>query len=389
MAGELGPSIAAKVARAIYAVQPLPSDGDVAKALDIAFPPDVQAQFSTAGAKLLRGRSGLGVTTASGFGAFSEGKGARAGETLLALRGTATGYDVLTDIYATVVPGADSSGVHAGFKACFGSLADGIEAYFAARKPRVVHIVGHSLGGALATLAASRLARRGAAVKLYTFGSPRVGLASFATDADRRIGADNIYRCYHSADPVAMMPIFPFRHVSVEAGGYRLDWPGDLVAVRAHLMDGYVASVDGKSWAGIGRVRSPFASLAEAEAWLERAASAGAHLPALSASVLEMAAQALNLIVQATGVVTLGATMACETVIDWVAALVATGVRAAAQTGETIRHFVNLCLKIVGQAADFASESAGLAMAALRRLLALLVRSIGAAAQQAAQLVIP
>ena len=57
---------------------------------------------------------------------------------------------------------------------------------------------GHSLGAALATLAAARRPPRG----LYTFGSPRVGDAAFA----EALAAQPFYRFVHERDPVASLP---------------------------------------------------------------------------------------------------------------------------------------------------------------------------------------
>ena len=44
-----------------------------------------------------------------------------------------------------------------------------------------IRLTGHSLGGAIATIGAMKLAHKGWDVELITFGSPRVGNASFAS----------------------------------------------------------------------------------------------------------------------------------------------------------------------------------------------------------------
>ena len=85
-----------------------------------------------------------------------------------------------------------------------------------------VHIVGHSLGGALATLSADWIkAEYSLPVKLYTFGSPRVGLDNFSRAATSRI--DKIYRCTHGADPVTKVPLWPFSHAPYNGQEIRLD----------------------------------------------------------------------------------------------------------------------------------------------------------------------
>lgn len=51
-----------------------------------------------------------------------------------------------------------------------------------------VYVTGHSLGGAIATLTAARMIEEGRTtpeqLKLYTFGSPRVGDLDFARSVD-------------------------------------------------------------------------------------------------------------------------------------------------------------------------------------------------------------
>lgn len=85
-------------------------------------------------------------------------------------------------------------------------------------KDSPVAFTGHSLGAALATLAAFDLAGAGYTVsKLYTFGSPRVGDAVWAEAFGRRLGAALVFRVTKSDDPVPMLPPQqPFEHVGEE-----------------------------------------------------------------------------------------------------------------------------------------------------------------------------
>ncbi|PYH94499.1 mono and diacylglycerol lipase [Aspergillus ellipticus CBS 707.79] len=86
-------------------------------------------------------------------------------------------------------------------------------------------VVGHSLGAAIATLAAADLREKGHEATLYAFASPRVGnptLAKFITDQGK--GAN--YRFTHTEDPVPNLPLqlMGYAHVSPE---YHITTPGN------------------------------------------------------------------------------------------------------------------------------------------------------------------
>ncbi|KAM0283415.1 hypothetical protein ACHAQH_002538 [Verticillium albo-atrum] len=87
----------------------------------------------------------------------------------------------------------------------------------AANPSYTVVATGHSLGGAVATIAAAYLrAKESIPVTLYTYGSPRVGNDYFANFVSAQAGAE--YRVTHAADPVPRLPpiILGYRHTSVE-----------------------------------------------------------------------------------------------------------------------------------------------------------------------------
>lgn len=145
---------------------------------------------------------------------------------ILSFRGTNEKIDLFTDANAMPVPfyGIDRNGeidqtkflgyVHGGFA----NALDGIwkDVYqvaknFGRRGP--LFVTGHSLGGALATLAAARLmsAPENFQVRgLFTFGSPRVGADSFV-DATARMSqsGSQIFRFVNSDDAVAVVPSVP------------------------------------------------------------------------------------------------------------------------------------------------------------------------------------
>lgn len=150
------------------------------------------------------------------FGCIGKGKGLFEGEYVLALRGTAKIRDVITDLHCGLSTCSNNQPVHAGFNHTFNSFKGQLERYFSqhGQGELKVHVVGHSLGGALANLAANWLKQHlKAEVKLYTFGAPRVGYDAFALKTE---SAMDIYRCVHAADPVPLVPVWPFMHTNKE-----------------------------------------------------------------------------------------------------------------------------------------------------------------------------
>jgi triacylglycerol lipase len=75
-----------------------------------------------------------------------------------------------------------------------------------------IWFTGHSLGGALATLAADRYANIGKLQGVYIYGAPRVGDAEFRDSFNRRV---NAYRIVYHSDIVTVLPPsdFGYKHV--------------------------------------------------------------------------------------------------------------------------------------------------------------------------------
>ncbi len=160
--------------------------------------------------------------------------------------------------------------VHSGFHSGVGEVWDDLLAVItAAAKPVVA--TGHSLGGALATLAAARLHEAGhPAAAVYTYGQPRVGLSDFRDPYESRLGHVT-YRAINHIDIVTRVPLLlqKYRHVGqriyFDAGGsvhigaspwriamedikYRLAHLGrikEAAGLTPHEMDVYVDLVEG------------------------------------------------------------------------------------------------------------------------------------------------
>ena len=137
-------------------------------------------------------------------------------ELIISFRGTETSdrADVLHDLDArrTRTP---TGKVHTGFLAALDKVWDRVERLVDAESgSRAVWLTGHSLGGALAALAASRLAieHQTPVAGLHTFGQPRVGNRQFAASLGRAL-ANRYYRFINNEDTVPNLPLaFRFRH---------------------------------------------------------------------------------------------------------------------------------------------------------------------------------
>jgi triacylglycerol lipase len=123
----------------------------------------------------------------------------------LGFRGTeATSIkDIRSDVKATIKTCESGGKIHTGFDDAFSQVAVEIQQFLNQEefKDKPLFITGHSLGGALATVAAKKLSHRGGIASCYTFGSPRVGNVDWSTGIKTPI-----YRIVNAVDPVTMLP---------------------------------------------------------------------------------------------------------------------------------------------------------------------------------------
>ncbi len=107
------------------------------------------------------------------------------------------------------------AGFEAGVDAVWTEISDVIQDR--AADEQAVFLTGHSLGGALAVIAAERMARKFAVLPagVYTFGMPRVGSADFAASYNECGLGERTYRFVYGVDVVPTVPpaAFAFRHV--------------------------------------------------------------------------------------------------------------------------------------------------------------------------------
>ena len=288
---QLKPIEAAGLANAAYLVKNM--EISLINPVELKLPPGFVVGSRVSGV------SGLGPGTLSGFGFVASGNSdATRREVILSIRGTDGAADALTDaLIGPGVPGPSGTTVHAGFNRTWKTLQEQIDRRLPVQglSGVTVHCVGHSLGGALATLAADHLSLRGAQVKVYTFGCPRVGMIDFAQGLTNRAGAGNLYRVYHPADPVAMVPLFPFTHVPKGETGYALACSAsERIRPGAHKMvDSYMQLIGDKSYAALAANGSQTLSDRQIEAWLRRIKDGG-WVQNYGARAMEMVGIALD-----------------------------------------------------------------------------------------------
>jgi triacylglycerol lipase len=114
------------------------------------------------------------------------------------------------------------------------------------QRDRRFWLTGHSLGGALATLAGIQLQMCGYGVNgIYTFGTPRVGDRSFALQFNRRL-YQHTFRLVNHKDVVPHLPPLGLGYAHVgqliyfDRDGQRQPYPGkddDNVALTESLID--------------------------------------------------------------------------------------------------------------------------------------------------------
>lgn len=149
---------------------------------------------------------------------------------LLVFRGTSNLGQWVRD--ARLLPVSHPWGrVHKGFLDGVAQVEEDLGGFYkAASQTKHVWITGHSLGGALAVLAAARLVMQGIAPSVYTYGQPRIGLAGFRDRFDSELPR-HLWRLINQSDIVARLPAgLLYRHCGQVK---RIVNPGQL-EVRGH-----------------------------------------------------------------------------------------------------------------------------------------------------------
>ncbi len=247
-----------------------------------------------------------GFNTRSGFGyVLQYAQGGRR-HAIVAVRGTrpemAGKPDLVTDARGTLTGFGDFGPVHKGFKKTFDSCMPEIARNEAAiMEADVVHCVGHSLGGAVATLVAGHYASRGKLAKLYTFGSPRVGYRATHQSFERKLGIENMFRVSHDLDPITMVGPFPFIHVnprSTDEKNYTCLSPMNTgVSLVNHDMNNYLQTLAGAAnWQAVRGIANLCSHSNAAQARVLLADGNSGWLQALSDKTLALLFKLFNFV---------------------------------------------------------------------------------------------
>lgn len=332
-----------------------------------------KAVFGESGGPLLHKASGFGIVVA--------GKGRYAGDVAVVCRGTDTARDWLTNFNAGLDKGPAGLPVHTGFSRTYGTMVTGVDQAFKQLRhpnPTNIHVVGHSLGGALASLFAMKFAQEGRGnVHLYTFGAPRAGTGFFTDALNAALDPAQVKRVHALADVVPMVPIFPFAH---HMGGLRTDRGGQLISVSAHNMrTNYRPAVWQKDWGTLAATASNLDDLKSVDYWVNLAADSSAS--PWSAATFHAIGMGLKGILRVINVTLGTGVTGAATVLDRIVLALVQGITFI---GEQISFWTRKLIEGIGHFLGRAlSAGQDITTAFLRYVLGLMLASIGTVVSRA------
>jgi len=374
----LSPEFSAELASNVYLIK----DEFSRRGFDLKY----KDTFTMDGDSMVKGETGglLVVKKTHVMAFMAVGKGQYKGQAFVAIKGTASLYDALTDLNTGVHSSHTGFSVHQGFYYAFDSIQSELARFVSGLKGiTVVHCIGHSLGGAIATLAADwvKVAGSASAVKLYTYGSPRVGLENFASKCTSRLNALNTYRVYHRTDPVPMVPTWPFFHVPNTNAGYLIDSPVAIRPWEYHLMKHYIRSAKAAgSWKKIASNRPAGHLDSAVERWLK---SDG--ILSFTANTLELLNAALiyvvKKVVNLAGIAVVTAGAGTLTLLDRMAMFMARAAKISSDLSIWVYHLIRKMAALIGvkvkEGADLTLEFIRGVFLRLHRKIAEMIWRIG------------
>jgi triacylglycerol lipase len=214
---------------------------------------------------------------------------------------------------------------------------------------RIVHCIGHSLGGALATVCAEWLSHsHGISSYVYSFGSPRAGLFGFADACTKGVGADKIFRVYHKTDIVRCTPTWPFIHTPNQGDEYFVPPPGVVPWSTYHAMQRYLGSVTDHTWNSLKALKKERLTDAGVVRWLKDVKPL-----AITLTTLEWLNQALMFVLekcmQGAARQLSSACASGFTILDSIAYILSKGVNMAESVSGWVVFLVRKILVLLGQ----------------------------------------
>jgi len=309
--------------------------------------------FTFSQENMLKGKSGgpFFIKSRTAFGFTLVGKGAFYGHAFIIFRGTEYLADILTDLNISVSSSSTGKPVHDGFNKSFKSMELQLISFMSSAEMKNVHsihCIGHSLGGALATVCGDWIQTTYKRKPyIYSFGCPRVGLYGFASRCTTGVGSERIFRAYHKTDIVPCIPPWPFIHTPNTGTDYYLWSPGMIPMGEYHKMKNYVKSVEDKTWQSITRVNNLEKDENSIMNWLKDSSYVG-----LTMSSIEWLNQALIFVLKKCmdGVAWLiSETFSTSfTLLDQLAYILNKGINLANTVSDWVMYLVKKILQVLG-----------------------------------------
>jgi predicted lipase len=182
---------------------------------------------------------------------MSEDKACRVVDDVLLFRGTYKWRELLTEVRTGNAEWPDGGSIHQGFMDYYKNIRTEVHDTIDGRPIRI--IAGHSVGGVMAVLYASEIARLHKAPRaVYSLGSPRIGDRRFM-----QLERDwQVYRIANSEDLITRIP--PLRHHVGTHVPVRFE-TGSLLA--DHGLEGYsmaLKKMQRRKW-----LKAPFSKIFE------------------------------------------------------------------------------------------------------------------------------
>ncbi|HEY1059950.1 MAG TPA: lipase [Limnobacter sp.] len=347
---------------------------------------------------ILTGAAGFKSSTLSGFGFWVELGGARQGEVVLATRGTMDSWaDIETDMDFPCVLGPTGHPVHQGFQNTFQSYVQQIEHLIHQRgpnrRPKAIHCIGHSLGGALANLNAAAFNELGLTTYLYSLAAPRVGRWTYAEHLSGSLPAARIRRIANQSDVVTMVPCFPYMHAPYQHGHVLLDGSMFKISANQHRLGVGYTSMKNRSWDQLLRDTQGKQELLKQR--LTGALSAGDGFieglsrftgAMFSGELLNVLSNALHLLMKRAGVGGLTSVQffgtGAFTTLDQIAEILCSYARGAAKATQQVKLWLNGVMAFLGRTGQAVADAS---IGTIRYVFNLLRNALEQLAKQALQ----